>query len=126
MGKFSHLLGSGDAQQSQAVGQHQAHGVSQLQPGQLHLGLLPLDAAGVVEAVEVSGQSGEIAVDAAGVVVLGRQSDLIGELGQVLDEVPLLLAGNTVGSTWRQAGTSTPSAARLAMREQMRAWAYWT
>ena len=51
----SHFFRRGDAQQAQSVGQYGAHRVRQLQPGGEQSGLLPLDAAGVVEPVEVPG-----------------------------------------------------------------------
>ena len=76
-----------------SVFQHDAGLVRQLQPGRLNRGLLALDAAGRVEAVEAARQLLEIAVDVAGVIVPGRQLDLLAELSDLLDEGPLRLSG---------------------------------
>ena len=84
-----HLFRCGHAQQRKAVGNDAAHAVGQLQTGRQHAGLLALDAAGVVEAVEVTGQTDQIPVDPAGIIALGRQMDLIRQQGQGLDKGPL-------------------------------------
>ena len=77
-----HLLRCGHAQQAQAVGQDGADAVGQLQAGGQDRRLLTLDAAGPVEAVEIPGQLGEVAVDAGGVVVAGGGVDLLRQTGQ--------------------------------------------
>ena len=92
-----HFLWGADADQIQAVGDDQAHRVGQLEPGGEHLGGLAADVAGIVEPVEVAGQGEQLAVATAGIVVPHRQVDLLGQLGQVLDEGLLLGSGEDGG-----------------------------
>ena len=88
-----HLLGLAQAEDRQAVGEHLTGRSSEQQTGVRHVVRLALDAAGVVEAVERAGEPHEIAVDIARVVVAGGHADLLAEVGKLLDERALLLAG---------------------------------
>ena len=76
-----HLLRRVHADELQAVPQDDPGIIRQLQPGVPDRRLLALDAAGGVEPVEAGRQLLEIAVDVAGVVIPGRQLDLLAELG---------------------------------------------
>src|SRR5699024_5862421 len=88
-----HFLRSVHAQEGQAVLQNAAGGIRRLQPGCQHCRGLVLDAAGGVEAVEAARQLYQIAVDVAGIVVTSGQPQLLAELGDLLDEGDLRLAG---------------------------------
>ena len=82
-----HFLRGGDADQPQGQGDHPANTVRQQQPRQQQLILCALDTAGGIEAVEAGGQLRDVLVDAAGVVIPGRQADLLGQGRQLLDEL---------------------------------------
>ncbi len=75
----------------------------------------------VVEAVEVVGDADRVRGERVRPAPLGRLGDDLGELGQALDELPLLAArARPAGS----GAASAPSAFRRM--PAMRACAYWT
>ena len=88
-----HLFGGGNAENSEGGGDNAVHAVGELQAGRENIGLCALYALGIVEAVESGGQLDQIAVDAGGVVIAGGETNFLGEEGELLDELMLILTG---------------------------------
>ena len=84
-----HLLGHVDLEHGQHVEDGILHADAQGQTCLLHSGVCTLNAAAAVEAVEGAGQINDKAVDAAGVVLLGRHDDLLREGCQHPDQIHL-------------------------------------
>ena len=92
-----HLLRHVDLEHGQHVEDGILHADAQSQTCLLHSGVCTLNAAAAVEAVEGAGQINDKAVDAAGVVLLGRHDDLLREGCQHPDQIHLGRLGEQGG-----------------------------
>ena len=82
-----HLFGGGNTYDGKGVGDSLLYAIGQQKSCLCSLLLNALDAAGTVETVEAGGQLVDIVIDAAGVIVTGSDTNLLGESGKLLDKL---------------------------------------